>query len=259
MMSAKAEKVAILKSMSLFADADRQILEQTAALLKEQIVHQGETIFSKGDPGQCMYIIAAGKVRVHDGERTLNTLEKWDFFGEMAALDPEPRSASVTAIEDTRLYSLEQEALYGLMQQHPGVTHGIIHALSQRLRNRMRDMAEDFQYMQQFARVTAAAVAVEAGVYQPESLDEVARRTDELGQLGRVFQRMEREVYARERRLKEEVELLKIEVDLARQERQVAEITETEYFRQLRSRARGLRSQQSPEPDDIHHPDESGG
>ncbi len=258
-MISNAEKIAILKSMSLFADADEQILEETAALLEERIVHQGETIFNKGDLGQSLYIVAAGKVRVHDGDRTLNTLEKWDFFGEMAALDPEPRSATVTAIEEARLYSLDQESLYRLMQLHPGVTHAIIHVLSQRLRSRMRDMAEDFQYMQQFARVTAAAAAVEAGVYQPESLDEVARRTDELGQLGRVFQRMEREVSARERRWKEQVELLKIEVDIARQERQVAEITETEYFQQLRSRARGLRAQGSPDGNDAGHSKESGG
>jgi DNA repair ATPase RecN len=95
--------------------------------------------------------------------------------------------------------------------------------------------------MQQFARVTAAAAAVEAGVYEPESLDEVAQRTDSLGQLARLFQRMAREVYAREQRLQREVQQLRIEIDEVKRARQVAEITETDYFSQLRRKAHELR------------------
>jgi DNA repair ATPase RecN len=127
------------------------------------------------------------------------------------------------------------------MLRRSSVARGIIHILCQRLRARTRDIAADYQYMQQFMRVTAAAVAVEAGVYQPETLDEVAERTDELGQLARVFQRMERQVYSREQRLKQEVEELLIEVDKSRQARQVAEITETDYFQQLQTEAARLR------------------
>jgi DNA repair ATPase RecN len=108
-------------------------------------------------------------------------------------------------------------------------------------------MAEDFEYMQQFARVTAAAVAVESGDYVPESLDEVAARGDELGQLARVFQRMVRQVGLREQRLKQEVADLRIEIDEVKKARQVAEITETEYFQQLRQKAQQLRETRSGE------------
>ena len=92
------------------------------------------------------------------------------------------------------------------------------------------------------ARLTAAASAVESGIYTPESVDEVTQRTDALGQLARVFQRMIREVYAREQRLQEEVQALRIEVDKARQTQQVSKITGTDYFRQLRSKANDLRN-----------------
>src|SRR6185436_4666732 len=97
-----------------------------------------------------LYIIAAGQVRVHDGERTLNILHSGEVFGEMAALDPEVRSASVTAVTDTRLFRLEREPLYQVMAQRIEVTQGIIHVLSQRLRTSLRDMQADFQYIQQF-------------------------------------------------------------------------------------------------------------
>ena len=94
-------------------------------------------------------------------------------------------------------------------------------------------------------RLTTAARAVETAHFEPESLDDVARRKDELGQLARVFQRMAREVYGREQRLKEEVSSLRIEIDEAKKARQVAEITETDYFQHLQQRAKQLRNRGS--------------
>ncbi len=236
------DRLLILKSVSLFTETPDETLAEVVGLLEEAEVKAGETIFEKGDIGDCLYIIADGRVRVHDGEMTLNYLGWRDVFGEMAVLDPEPRSASVTAAEDTVLLRLDRAPLYEVMAERPEVASGIIRILSRHLRARMRDMAEDFEYMQQFARVTAAAVAVEAGIYEPESLNAVAERTDQLGQLARVFQRMVREVYAREQRLKQQVAELRIEIDEVKQARQVAEITETDYFQQLRARARELRA-----------------
>ena len=106
-------------------------------------------------------------------------------------------------------------------------------------KKRLRD--QEVEYLRNVAHVTTAAAAVEAGEFEPESLADVARRTDGLGQLARVFQRMAREVYARERRLKQQVRELRIELSEARQARQVAEITETDYFQQLQAKAQDLR------------------
>ena len=73
-------------------------------------------------------------------------------------------------------------------------------------KKRLRD--QEVSYLQDVARVTTASAAVETGAFEPESLTDVAKRTDELGQLARVFQKMAGEVYAREERLKREVEVL---------------------------------------------------
>lgn len=70
----------------------------------------------------------------------------------------------------------------------------------------------------------------------------VARRADELGQLGRIFQNMAREVYLREQRLKQQVQELRIEIDDAKRRRQVAEIAETDYFQNLNKQAAEIRS-----------------
>ena len=79
---------------------------------------------------------------MHDGERLLNFLGEREVFGEMALLDPEPRMASVTAVEATRLFRLEQAPFYELMVERPEVATGIIRVLTGHLRNRVRDIAQ---------------------------------------------------------------------------------------------------------------------
>jgi CRP-like cAMP-binding protein len=236
------DRLSVLRLVSIFAGAPDELLLEISAVLKELRFPAGARIFSKGDLGDCLYIIAEGHVRVHDSARTLNTLQHGEVFGEMAALDPEVRSASVTALTDTRLLRLDRGPLYQVMAQRSEVTQGIVHILAQRLRDRLQDMNEDFEYIQQFAKLTAAAAAIETGIYDPECIDDVAARPDALGQLARLFQRMERAVYAREQLLRQEVQALRIEIDEARQAKQIAEITETDYFQRLRIQAQQLRN-----------------
>jgi DNA-binding response OmpR family regulator len=106
-------------------------------------------------------------------------------------------------------------------------------------KKRLRD--QEVEYLQQVASVTAAAAAVEAGEFRPDSLDVVAGRPDALGQLGRVFQRMAREVYAREQSLKQQVQELQIQIDEVKKAHEVAEITESEYFQSLEAKVDQLR------------------
>lgn len=107
-------------------------------------------------------------------------------------------------------------------------------------KKRLRD--QEVEYLVQVQRVTGAASAVEAGAFDAASLDEVAGRTDALGQLARVFQRMAREVAAREQALREQLHVLHIQVDQLEKARQVAEITESEYFNALRTRSQRRRA-----------------
>lgn len=106
------------------------------------------------------------------------------------------------------------------------------------LHQRNREQAE---YIEEVGHVTGAAQAVESDSFEPGSLDRVSVRTDALGQLARTFQRMAREVRAREERLRAQVQELRIEIDAVRQAKKVAEITDTDFFKDLRSRAGDLR------------------
>jgi len=141
-MLSTVEKVIILKGVSIFSETPDNILAEVAHALEEVEVTDGESIFEKGDPGDSMYILASGKVRVHDGAHTLNILTGDEVFGEMALLDPEARVASVTAEEDSVLLRLDQDVFYDLMTDRSEVARGIIQVLSHRLRERVRDINE---------------------------------------------------------------------------------------------------------------------
>lgn len=90
-------------------------------------------------------------------------------------------------------------------------------------------------------QITAAARDLAQGNFEPSTLDSAAGRSDEVGDLARTFQRMGNEIIERERRLREQVERLTIEIDRSRVSEQVAQITESEYFQELRSRTEELR------------------
>jgi two-component system, cell cycle response regulator len=107
-------------------------------------------------------------------------------------------------------------------------------------KKRLHDLERE--YIEQVGYVVDAATAVENGTFDPETIDAVAARNDALGRLARVFRRMAREVTAREQALKQEVRQLQIEIDAGRAAMQVAEITDTDYFRDLQRRANELRA-----------------
>jgi HAMP domain-containing protein len=93
--------------------------------------------------------------------------------------------------------------------------------------------------------ITDTAAAIEDGEFELSVLDTVKTRPDEIGQLARIFQNMAKQVYQREQRLKRQVAELTIEIDQTRKEQQVAEITETDYFKDLRQKAKDLRKRRN--------------
>jgi HEAT repeat protein len=128
------EKAIALKAAVMFAEAPEEVLADVAAIVEEVEVAGGETVFAKGEAGDSMYLIVEGKVRVHDGDRTIVTLAEREVFGELALLDPEPRLASVTTLEDTCLLRLDREAFLELMSGNIEIVRGVLHVLCERLR-----------------------------------------------------------------------------------------------------------------------------
>lgn len=131
------EKVLILKSVNIFSSVPEAQLVDIATIVESVEFDAGETIIHKGELGSSMYIVVDGTVRVFEGDTELTTLGKRAVFGDLAALDPEPRSASVQAIEECTLLKLEGESLYELMAGNKEVTRGIIHVLCDYVRQNL--------------------------------------------------------------------------------------------------------------------------
>ncbi|HUL95302.1 MAG TPA: cyclic nucleotide-binding domain-containing protein [Usitatibacter sp.] len=123
------DKVILLRDVNLFRAIPHQVLAGVANLLVERWAEPGERIFEKGDLGDCLYVVASGSVRVHDGERTFQNLGRHEVFGELSLLDAQPRAATVTATERARLFRLAQADFYTLISERPEITLAINRAL----------------------------------------------------------------------------------------------------------------------------------
>ena len=97
----------------------------------------GEYLFREGDPGDEMYLIQSGRIKVTKGEgdeeRVLAILKEGDFFGEMAVIDGSPRSANAIAIDHVRLTVIDREAFKRQLQENPVIAY-VVEVLIKRLR-----------------------------------------------------------------------------------------------------------------------------
>ncbi|WP_370593472.1 cyclic nucleotide-binding domain-containing protein [Synechococcus sp. BSF8S] len=133
--TATLEKIRRLRQVGIFMATPEEVLLQLAEAVEEVHLSPGEQLFAKGDLGTSMYVLVAGCVRVHIGDQTVVELTDGEIVGELAALDPEPRSASVSAVDSAMLYRIEQSTLQALMADHPEIVQAVIRELAQRLRD----------------------------------------------------------------------------------------------------------------------------
>jgi hypothetical protein len=127
-------RVEILKAVSLFRPIPHEDLLGVASLLGDRRACPGEDIVRKGDVGDSLYVIAAGSVRVHDGERTLAHLGERDYFGVLSLLDHAPQGATMTALSDTHLLRLGQADFYAVIAERPHILRGVNRQLCQIVR-----------------------------------------------------------------------------------------------------------------------------
>ena len=137
------EKILFLREVALFEQIPSAELARIAEVTEEVVVPAGQLIFSEGDYGDALFVIADGRVRITLGERTLAQLEKANYFGEMSLLDGEPRSASARAEIDTLLLRIEQKSFHNILSRHFGAALAVIRTLSRRLRSQLQSGANE--------------------------------------------------------------------------------------------------------------------
>jgi CRP-like cAMP-binding protein/HEAT repeat protein len=135
------KRVAALSKVDVFSRVAVDKLAEVALELEEVTLEKGQVLFDKGVEGTSMYVVIEGRVAILDGDVELTQLGPDQILGELAAFDPEPRSASVMAIEATRCFAISQHNLSILVGDHLEVAFGIFQVLCQRIRGQLDNEA----------------------------------------------------------------------------------------------------------------------
>ncbi len=153
-----------LRQVPLFESLDNEAAEELCELMETRDCEAHKILFRAGDVGDAMYVIEQGKVRISvltaDGrELTLTELGQGEFFGEMALLDGQPRSANATTVAQSRLAVLSREHLHSFLASNPKFALEMLTAMGNRLRRTdqlLRRLATRNVNVEEAARLTLA-------------------------------------------------------------------------------------------------------
>lgn len=141
-----------LADSALFGPLSPELRSEIARRLQPVRTKAGAVIFTRGEPGDAIYVVGEGRIRLsilsREGrELAFEHATPGAIFGEIAVLDGAPRSADATAIVASRLFKLSRPAFLDLMRQHHELTEAVIAFLCSRLRD-VSDQLEDIAFMQ---------------------------------------------------------------------------------------------------------------
>ena len=160
-MAAKNEEEAVRKA-PLFTALD----EASAATLRASMtgvkLSRGQVWFKEGDEGDQLFVVVDGKLKLgttsNDGrENLLSILGPGDMFGELSLFDPGPRTATATAVVDSKLLALANDQVIGWVKEHPQVSLQLLGRLAQRLR-KANDVLSDLVFADVPGRVAKAII-----------------------------------------------------------------------------------------------------
>lgn len=135
----------LIRRVEIFNDLPEDLLKDFSDKLNIESYSPDTTIIQKGDHGDSMFVIASGKVKIHDGDHVVAYTDAGNFFGEFSLLDAGPRSMSVTTTEKTDVIPFTRELFFELFQSQPEVAKKITSALTKRLRKQNESIIEQLR------------------------------------------------------------------------------------------------------------------
>lgn len=189
--------VEALRGCRLFEGMGPDELRAMARTLRARRFRRGEVLFHEGDPGDALFVVASGAVKVvvpsEDGEEAiLATLRRGDFLGELALLDGAPRSASAVALEATEVLALPRDQFLALVATEPAIRDALMASLAGELRRLTTHVAE-LHFLDLTGRLAArlARLAEEHGERLPDGsvrLDAPLTQSDLAAMIGATRQ-----------------------------------------------------------------------
>src|SRR5437667_6740650 len=153
----RENEASYLKQIHIFNSLSEDEISTLAALTRKRPFRSGEVIFHRDDPGQVLYVIKEGKVKIclispEGQEISLVVFGKGECFGEFALLDGLPRSADAIALEKVECYTLQRSDFHRAIMKNPKIAIQVLEVLSKRLRT-TDQMVEDLIFLDVYGRV----------------------------------------------------------------------------------------------------------
>jgi CRP/FNR family transcriptional regulator, cyclic AMP receptor protein len=128
-----------LSRVPLFAGLPPDKLSSLETMTQRRSFRRGEVVFHKGDPGDTLFVITQGQVKIilpsDSGEEALlGVLDEGEFFGELSLIDEQPRSATIVATEQTETLMLRRDEFLKFIVSSPELAIDMMRVLSRRLR-----------------------------------------------------------------------------------------------------------------------------
>ncbi len=131
-------KLDVLKAMPMFRWLSYKELVRVSAITETVELPAGKQIFAAGEPGDAMYVVLSGKVKLTKGDTQVAELDKGQHFGEMALVDRSVRSLTATAAETTRMVVIQRKDFYGIIKREPTTAVKLLWSFVQVLGARLR-------------------------------------------------------------------------------------------------------------------------
>ncbi|HUS67551.1 MAG TPA: Stp1/IreP family PP2C-type Ser/Thr phosphatase [Kofleriaceae bacterium] len=136
-------KIEVLKGMQLFRYLSYKELVRVMNITETREFAEQEAIIREGEPGDAMYVLLTGSVRLHKGDVTVAELGKGQHFGEMALVDRTQRSLTATAREASRLLLIRRKDFYAIIKKEPSLSVKLLWSFVQVLAERLRKTTAD--------------------------------------------------------------------------------------------------------------------
>ncbi|HMI22025.1 MAG TPA: cyclic nucleotide-binding domain-containing protein [Gaiellaceae bacterium] len=127
------QKIDLIRKVPLFARCSRAELKEIALLADEIDLHEGKEMTREGAPGREFFVLLEGTADVKKNTRRVNTLGPGDFFGEIALVSREPRTATVIATSPVRALVITDRSFRRLLDDAPQVQTKVMEAMAERL------------------------------------------------------------------------------------------------------------------------------
>ena len=152
----------ILANAGIFEGLDSAQIDALARMAVRKTYRTREIVLRKGDPAMQMYVIAKGRLKAitagaEGRQAALSIMGPGEVFGEVALLDGEPRSATITALEPCELIILNRNGFYHFLERNPSAAIGLLQVLARRLR-RLSERVEDSTFLEIPGRLAKALV-----------------------------------------------------------------------------------------------------